>query len=109
MNWKLNPRTGQMEPKITPQQEISKALAPIGQIPTEWIGIKTLREGVKICLNKHTYLAMSFNHQWRLLGIITNMSTIEKHLRGPLVNFHDAWLRGKQIDEPKYKLNLIEI
>ena len=33
MNWKLNPRTGQMEPKISPSKEIEKALIPVHEEP----------------------------------------------------------------------------
>jgi len=102
MNWKLNPRTGMMEQTISPSKEIAKALAPIGEIPNTWMAIKTIRENAKICVNRHSYLAVKLNGKWRLLGIITNMSAIEKHLSGPLVNFHDAWLRGTPIDEPKF-------
>jgi hypothetical protein len=102
MNWKMNPRTGMMEPKISPAKEIAKALAPVEQIPNGWITIETLREDAKICINYHSYLAIKFKGKWRLLGRITNMPVIEKHLRGPLVNFHDAWLRGLPIDEPEF-------
>lgn len=101
MNWKLNPKTGHMEQVVSPTKEIAKALAPIGEIPNEWINVKTIRENAKICVNRHSYLAVNLNGQWRLLGIITNMHTIEKYLRGPLVDFHDAWLRGKQINKPE--------
>lgn len=102
MNWKLNPRTGMMEQTISTAKEISKALAPVGQIPNTWMAIKTIRENAKICVNRHSYLAISFQGKWRLLGLITNMPVIEKYLRGPLVNFHDAWLRGLPIDNPKF-------
>ena len=101
MNWKVNPRTGQMEPKISPSAEIQKKIIPVPPIE-KWISMRTVREGVKICYNKNYYLAMCFNGQWRLLGIIADMPTIEKYLRGPLVNFHDAWLRGHKIDEPEF-------
>ena len=101
MNWKMNPRTGMMEPKISPTKEIAKSLAPMGQIPNAWIAIETPREDAKICINHHSYLAIKFNGKWRLLGIITNMQTIRKYLREPLVNFHDAWLRGKDIIKPE--------
>ena len=102
MNWKLNPRTGMMEPTISTAKEISKALAPVGQIPDAWMAIETIRENAKICVNYHSYLAMKFNGKWRLLGIITNMQTIRKHLSGSLVEFHDAWLRGKDINKPEF-------
>ena len=97
----MNPRTGMMEPKISPTKEIAKSLAPMGQIPNAWIAIETPREDAKICINYHSYLAIKFNGKWRLLGIITNMQTIRKYLREPLVNFHDAWLRGKDINKPE--------
>ena len=101
MNWKFNPKTGIMEPNDTPQKEIERALVPVqGRIP-EWHGMRTVRDGVKILHTSQFYLAISFQGKWRLLGIIKNMPAIEKHLRGPLVNFHDAWLRGTPIDEPK--------
>lgn len=102
MNWKLNDKTGMMEPHETPQREICKALVPATQIPNDWIGMRTVRDGVKILYTRQFYLAMSFSGKWRILGIIKNMSVIEKHLRGPRVNFHDAWLRGTPIDEPKF-------
>ena len=90
-----------MEPHETPQKEIERALVPIqGRIP-EWHGMRTVRDGVKILYTSQFYLAISFQGKWRLLGIITNMPVIEKHLRGSLVNFHDAWLRGTPINEPK--------
>lgn len=98
----MNDKTGMMEPHETPQREIEHALAPVTQIPNNWMGMRTVRDGVKILYTKQFYLAMSFSGKWRLLGIIKNMPAIEKHLRGPLVNFHDAWLRGTPIDEPKF-------
>jgi hypothetical protein len=67
----------------------------------KWFGMRTVRDGVKIINNNQFYLAISFQGKWRLLGLITNMPVIEKHLRGLLVNFHDAWLRGLPIDNPK--------
>lgn len=91
-----------MEPRDTPQKEIWESLVPAAKIPNEWMGMRTVREGVKIVYTNQFYLAMSFGGKWRLLGIIKNMPVIEKHLRGPLVNFHDAWLRGTPIDEPKF-------
>ena len=100
MNWKLNPRTGQMEPTISPSKEIEKALIPLREEP-KWLGMRTIRDGVKIMYNNQFYLAISFQGKWRLLGLITNMPVIEKYLRGPLVNFHDAWLRGLPINDPK--------
>ena len=102
MNWKMNPKTGQMEPQVSPAKEIAKALAPMGQIPTTWMAIETLRADAKICVNQHCYLAIKMKNEWRLLGIITNMSTIKKYLRGPLVDFYDAWLRGKPINKPEF-------
>jgi hypothetical protein len=63
--------------------------------------MRIVRDGVKILYTNQFYLAISFQGKWRLLGLITNMPVIEKHLRGPLVNFHDAWLRGLSINEPK--------
>ncbi|MBQ2175588.1 MAG: hypothetical protein II453_11175 [Alphaproteobacteria bacterium] len=101
MKWKLTPKTGHIVPTLSAAKEISKALAPVGQIPNEWVTIETLRENAKICINYHSYLAIKFNGKWRLLGIITNMQTIRKYLREPLVNFHDTWLRGLPIDNPK--------
>lgn len=100
MNWKLNPKTGRMEPTISPSKEIEKALIPVREEP-KWFGMRTIRDGVKIINNNQFYLAISFQGKWRLLGLITNMPVIEKHLRGPLVNFHGAWLRGLPIDNPK--------
>lgn len=91
-----------MEPHETPQKEIERALVPVTQIPSDWMGMRTVRDGVKILYTSQFYLAISFKGKWRLLGIIKNMSAIEKHLRGPIVNFHDAWLRGTPIDEPKF-------
>lgn len=102
MNWKLNPKTGRMEQVVSPAKEIAKSLAPIGEIPNKWICIKTIKADAKICVNQHSYLAVNLNGQWRLLGIITNMYNIEKYLREPLVAFHDAWLRGKQINKPEF-------
>lgn len=100
MNWKMNPKTGRMEQVVPPAKEIEKALIPVREEP-KWLGMRTIRDGVKIINNSQFYLAISFQGKWRLLGLITNMPVIEKHLRGPLVNFHDAWLRGLPIDNPK--------
>ena len=100
MNWKMNPRTGHMEPTISPSKEIEKALIPVREEP-KWFGMRTARDGVKIINNSQFYLAISFQGKWRLLGLINNMGVIEKHLREPLVNFHNAWLKGLPINEPK--------
>ena len=102
MNWKLSNKTGMMEIHKTPQKEICEALVPVAQIPNGWMGMRTVKDGVKILYTNQFYLAMSFSGKWRLLGIIKNMSVIEKQLHGPRVNFHDAWLRGTPIDEPKF-------
>ena len=74
MNWKLNPKTGCMEQVVSPAKEIEKALAPIGDIP-EWSGIHYVKKNAIILYNRDAYLAIAFNGQWRLLGIITNMHT----------------------------------
>lgn len=100
MNWKMNPKTGRMEQVVSPAKEIEKALIPLREEPI-WFGMRTIRDGVKIIHNRQFYLAISFQGKWRLLGLITNMPVIEKYLRGPLVNFHDAWLRGLPINDPK--------
>ena len=100
MKWKLNPKTGCMEQVVSPAKEIEKALAPIGDIP-EWSGIHHVKKNAIILYNRDAYLAIAFNGQWRLLGIITNMHTIEKYLRRPLVDFHNAWLRGTPINKPE--------
>lgn len=102
MNWKLNNKTGIMEPHETPQKEISDSLVPATQIPNAWMGMRTVKAGVKILYTNQFYLAMSFSGKWRLLGIIKNMSVIEKQLHGPRVNFHDAWLEGTPINEPNF-------
>ena len=101
MNWKMNPKTGRMEQVVSPAKEIEKALIPLREEP-KWHGMRIVRDGVKILYTNQFYLALSFQGKWRLLGLITNMPVIEKHLRGPLVNFHDAWLRGLSINEPKF-------
>lgn len=109
MNWKMNPKTGRMEQVVSPAKEIEKALIPLRDekalIPLrdepKWHGMRIVRDGVKILYTDQYYLAVSFNGKWRLLGLIANMPVIEKYLRAPLVNFHDAWLKGVSIDEPK--------
>lgn len=107
MNWKLNPRTGQMEPHTNPQRDIANSLVPIPikDKLNDWLGILNVKPNVKIVYRTNQYLAIAFNGKWRLLGIITNMNAIQRHLQGPLVNFHDAWLNGIPIDEPKLKSN----
>ena len=100
MNWKMNPRTGHMEPTISPSKEIEKALIPVREEP-KWFGMITVRDGVKIINNNQFYLAISFQGKWRLLGVINNMGIVRKYLNGPLVNFHNAWLKGLPINEPK--------
>ena len=56
MNWKFNPKTGRMEPTISPSKEIEKAVIPMREEP-KWSGLNTV--------------------------------------------FHDAWLKGLPINEPK--------
>lgn len=102
MKWELDNRTGIMIPKKEdPSKEISKAILPDHNAKRNWIGMRTVRDDVKICYDTNYYLAIRFNGQWRMLGIITNMSVIQRHLSGALANFHDAWLKGQPIDEPK--------
>lgn len=94
-----------MVQKSAPCTEIAKALIPIHKDIPEWTGIRYVGENAAIVYNRDSYLAVCLNGQWRLLGIITNMWTIQKHLTRPLVNFHDAWSRGLRINKPKLKQN----
>jgi len=96
----MNPRTGHMEQVVSPAKEIEKALIPVREEP-KWFGMTTVRDGVKIINNNQFYLAISFQSKWRLLGVINNMGIVRKYLNGPLVNFHNAWLKGLPINEPK--------
>ena len=100
MNWKFNPKTGRMEPTISPSKEIERAVIPMREEP-KWSGLNTVRENMKILYGEYYYLAVSFQGKWRLLGVINNMGIVRKYLNGPLVNFHDAWLKGLPINEPK--------
>lgn len=102
MNWKFNPKTGQMEPQKKPA--IDNAVSHVQAFTPEWVNVRTLREGLKVCYDGRLYyLAVCFNGKWRILGTIRNMNEIQMAARGPLTVFHDQWLRGIPTDNPKAK------
>jgi hypothetical protein len=43
------------------------------------------------------------NGVWRLVGTITDMTTIVRCLRGSLLDFHYVWTRGFDIEAPERK------
>lgn len=97
MKYKLNPRTGHMEPVETSQDRIAKALRRDASVTqnTEWTKVDRVRENAAIAhLNGNQYLCMNLNGQWRCCGRIIDGYTISAMLRGALVDFHQAWQSG---------------
>lgn len=96
MEYIYHPGLGIALPKKTdPSKEILSAVRPSAPVDTFDI-IKHPREHIAIgTKDGHRHLIVHINCQWRDCGIITDMSTVNRHLNGPLTNFHLAWVRGK--------------
>ena len=104
MQWKFNPKTGRMEPKESAAKQISKSIIKTPQKELIWVSVRTIRDGLKLCFDgNYYYAAVRFNGQWRIIGAVTNMNAFMQSARGPLVDFHNAWLAGNPISEPKNK------
>ena len=100
MSYKVNPRTGLLEPKANPEAEIEKAVIRKCPAPEESISatIKTIRNGLYILICGGTnYLVVELQGQPRVCGVIRDMQTIQRHASGPLVNFHRVWANGFQM------------
>lgn len=101
MKYKFNPKTGQMDAVQPMYKQIEKAVAPQRTSAPKWESVRTLRENIKLCFDgRHYHVAVCFKGQWRDIGVVTDINAIMSAARGPLVEFHTAWLRGIPIDNP---------
>lgn len=103
MKFKMNPRTGHMEPVKDPAREIQDAVRRDASIEKgHRFGQATvIRDGLAMCSeNGNTYCAVRTNGQWRCLGRVVNLQAIKKASYGPLTDFHLAWQSGTEIADP---------
>ena len=98
MNWSFDPKTGGMKPKPSQNQILNKTIRQTTNKPDLKL-VRTVRRDAKLLTDgQYQYLAVLLKGQWRVLGIITNMNDALAMLRGPIVNFQNAWLKGTPID-----------
>lgn len=104
MKYKFNSRTGQMEPVISEDEKIANAVRVDDRINrlTKWEHVNLLRQDLAICmLDGRKYLCVRLNGKWKCCGHIIDNYTINSASYGALIDFHRAWLRGKDIINPK--------